>query len=337
MAWQHRLNINRTEGAYDMLFTSRTAGIGLDIEDNRVRMAVLNAHKSGFRLESYGEKAIPAQTVENGRINQPDILAEVLRELWSSLKTGESNVVTAIPSQHVFVRNLTMPAMKPRDIFRAARYHFLSVLPLPLEETVVQVTGIRYRETGDLEVTLVAVRRSQVEELTSVITLAGLKPVVAEIRPLAARRVLGIDTTPQVLVDICNQVTHLSYFDKGHLRFTRTLFTGEPGNQDVRLSAGDGGYPNASDLVFEIKRSLDYWSRESTSRIDPQKLVMIGTRADEDFLTQNFDQPWSINFECGDPWRTVQRPHYLTPPEKHELERRFIIALGLAARGRKSR
>lgn len=325
-----------------MLIRSRTAGIGLDIEDNRARMVALIAERSRFRLQGYGEEVIPDEALENGRIKRPEILAEVLRELWSSLKTRRSHIVAAIPDQHVFVRNLSLPVMRQRDIFRAAQYHFLSVLSLPLEETVIQVSGIRPREAGDLEVTLVAVRRSQVEELATAINLAGLKPVVVEIRPLAARRVLDVAITPQILVDIGNQATHLSYFDKGQLRFARTFFPGEHGEpRDAGISeppaAECGQGRSLPGLVFEIKRSLDYWSRENARELGLQKLVVIGTGADPDSLARVWDYSRPIDIEWGDPWRRVQRPDHVASAEKHDLERHFAVALGLAARGRKSR
>ncbi|MGE5544872.1 MAG: type IV pilus biogenesis protein PilM [Bacillota bacterium] len=325
-----------------MLLRRRAAGIGLDIEDNRARMVALIAERSALRLEGYGEATIPAEALDNGRMNRPEIMAEVLRELWFSLKTRESRIVTAVPNQHVFVRNLSLPAMRPRDVFKVARHHFLSVLPLPLEETVIQVSGIRPRETGDLETTLVAVRRSQIEDLVTAISLAGLKPVVVEIRPLAARRVLGIDTTPQILVDIGSQAVHLSYFDKGQLRFARTLFPGETGEQkdagiDFRTASDGGKCPNTPDLAFEIKRSLDYWSREIEGELGLRKLVVIGTNAGADSLIQTGDHSWPIDVEWGDPWRTVQASDSQTSIEKHNLGLRLAVALGLAARGGKSR
>ena len=326
-----------------MFFRGRSTGIGLDMEDNRMRMAALTTGISGLRLEGFGERAIPVEAMENGRIKQPEILADVLRDLWSSLKTRESRIVAAVPNHHVFVRNLTLPVMKKREVFKAAQYHFLSILPLPLEETVIQVSGTRPKEAGELEATLVAARRSQVEELTTVIALAGLKPVVIEIRPLAARRALGIDEMSQILVDSGIQATHLSYFEKGHLRFTRTLFfggAGDPVNKgefetvDQPVFGEGDGYPNACDLTFEIKRSLEYWSRESGRELELQKLVVIGSNFNNDFLAQIWNGQYSIEVEWGTPWRTVQARQSLNPQERLNLERRFCVAFGLAARGR---
>jgi Tfp pilus assembly PilM family ATPase len=319
-----------------------STGIGLDIDGNRLRMAALTAGRSGLQLEAFGEETIPAEAMENGRITQPEILADVLRELWSAQKIRETRIVTAIPNQHVFVRNVTLPIMKKRDVFRAVQYHFLSVLPLPLEETIIQVCGTRPKDAGELEATVVAVRRSQIEELATVITLAGLKPVVIEIRPLAARRALGIDSVSQIVVDICTQATQLSYFDKGHLRFTRTIFPGvqevkgDVGNFDQSLPGGDG-WLYARDLAFEINRSVEFWSRESGRELDPQKLVVIGRECDIDSLTRSWRSQSSIEVERGNPWQTIAAPWQLTSQERLNLERCFTIALGLAARGRRNR
>ncbi len=317
-----------------MFLRSRSRGIGMEIDDRRVRMVALAAERNAWRLEGFGETAVPAGAVENGRVIRPEMLAESLRRLWLSLQTRGSRIVTAVDSRHVFVRSLILPMMKQKDVFRAARYHSLSVVPLPLEEAVIRVSGTRPNGDGELEVTLVAVRQTRVLELASAISLAGLKPAAVEIRPLAARRVLGIDTAPQVLVDSGEQVVHLSYFDKGHLRFARSLFSGETtsfsesGTREDQVDSS--AWPRARDLVLEILRSLDYWSRECRCSLSPQKLVMTGTPP-EDLLVAAGDY-LQADVIWGSPWKNIKAPDHISGQELHNLERRFVVALGLAAR-----
>ena len=167
----------------------------------------------------------------------------------------DRRIVAAIPNQQATVRNLTLPLMSTRDVFRAARYHFLSVLPLPLEETIVQVSGIRPTAVDELEVTIVAVRRSQVEELVTAIRLAELEPMIVEIRSLAACRVLDVDELPQVLVDIGRQAIHLSFFENGHLRFTRTLFPEESRETASQTQVSGGDHVSNYEIRAEINTS----------------------------------------------------------------------------------
>lgn len=332
-----KINDEEMEGTIRrMFFRSRSRGMGMEIDDRWVRMVSLVAEGPVCRLEGFGETAVPAGAMENGRVIRPEMLAEVLHRLWLSLQTRETRIVAAVDSRHVFVRNLMLPVMKQRDVFRAARFHFLSVVPLPLEEAVIQVSGIRPGRNDELEVTLVAVRQTRVQELTAAITRAGLKPAAVEIRPLAARRVLGIDAAPQVLVDLGNEAVHLSYFDKGQLRFARPLFSGETtGLREVGAGespAADGpGWPQAHDLVAEIRRSLDYWSRECQHRLGLRKLVMTGTLA-EDLPIAAGNNLWQADVIWGSPWTSIKAPDYLTRQELRNLERRFVVALGLAAR-----
>ncbi len=300
-------------------------------------MAILAAEGPSWRLEGFGEIAVPAGALENGRVIQPAILAEAIRRLWLSLQTRETHIVTAVDSRHVFVRNLILPAMKQKDVFRAARYHFLSVVPLPLEEATVRVSGTRPHRDGELEVTLVAVHQTRVQELAAAITLAGLKPAAVEIRPLAARRVLGIDTAPQVLVDMGYQTVHLSYFEKGQLRFARPLFSGEKpgpreGGEGDEPAADSAGWLQAHDLVLEIRRSLDYWSRECQSKLGLEKLVITGTLAEELPVAAG-ENLWQAEVIWGSPWKNIKAPDHLADRELHNLERRYVVALGLAARG----
>jgi len=309
----------------------------MEIDDRWVRMVTLAAEGPAWRLERFGEITIPAEAVENGRITRPAVLAEALRQLWLSLQTRESCIVTAVDSRHVFIRNLILPAMKPRDVFRAARYHFLSVVPLPLEEAVVRVSGTRPHGEGELEVTLVAVHQNRVRELAAAVTLAGLKPAAVEIRPLAARRVLVIDEAPQVLVDMGYQAVHLSYFEKGQLRFARPLFSGATtgpidGGKGEGPAADSPGWPPAQDLVVEIQRSLDYWSRECRSKLGLQKLVITGSLVAELPVAAG-ENLWQAAVIWGSPWKKIKPPDHLTSEELHNLERRYVVALGLAARG----
>jgi len=315
------------------------SGLGLDIEDNHLRMVSLVFAKTGLRLESFGEAVISREGLQYGRIKNPEILAEVIKETWCGLRVRERKVTAAIPGAQALVRSITLPLMPVRELLRAARYHCRSVLPLPLDDVVVQVSGTRPNRDGYQEVTIVAARKTQVQDLAVAIRLAGLEPSLIEIRPLAACRSLKLDEAPQVLLEATDQSLHLAYFEKRHLLHVRSTYL--PGFTPIDREsfmvhsvtpvalAGEHRY---GQVLEELTSSLQYWSREGRSPLEPRRLLVTGSRlAYETMWAEKATPSWEV--EWGNPLQPVESPPGLADEEKTRLEQSFAVALGLAARG----
>ncbi|NLB18949.1 MAG: pilus assembly protein PilM [Syntrophomonadaceae bacterium] len=321
-----------------LLTKNKWTGLGLEMGCKQMRMVCIESDQTTAWLTGFGEVPIPDEAMENGRICRPEPITASLLKLYGSMDTKCTNVVMSLPDTAVFVRELVLPHMKIQDLFRAARFHALSVLPLALEEMVVQVSSIRPLDEEMVELTIVATRQDEVREWAQIATMAGMKPIV-EIRPLAVARAMQMEGDPQIILDLGEKTTGISYFDRGQLRYMRSIPKGWYSSSgeltrdwdDLAISETVGNYPFARWLGDEIDRSFEFWGRNRIIPLEVRQIHVTGRNE----MVNDIDEPWPNRFpplQRAHPWKAIEPPADLRQEDRSRLEYDFVAAIGLAMR-----
>jgi type IV pilus assembly protein PilM len=206
--------------------------VGLDIESGSIAATEL----------SPGEGTAPGQTaivplepgiVREGDIQDPERLAEALKDLFARHKLGKS-VRLGIANQRVVVRTIQLPLIEdPKEIETAVRFRAQDEIPMPLDQAVLdhRVIGVRDGADGSrqMDVLAVAARRDMIFPLLQAMRDAGLQPAGIDlaafgmIRALKSRQngVTSEAPPPTTLYCHLGDVTNIAMAKGGECLFTR--------------------------------------------------------------------------------------------------------------------
>ncbi len=172
------------------------ATVGLDLDSDSV--AAAETGKDGV-VRTAVEPLVPG-AFSGGEINDSDAVAEALSDLFSRNKLGRQ-VRLAVASQGVAFRTLRLPLIEHPDQLRSAvRFQAQEQIPMPLDAAVLdhQVIAAHVGEDGarQLDVAVVAVRRTSVDALLRVARKAGLDPVGIDLAAFGMIRALAVQSVP---------------------------------------------------------------------------------------------------------------------------------------------
>jgi type IV pilus assembly protein PilM len=172
--------------------------VGLDIGAGSIAAAEVISN-GAVRIGRTGVAPLAPGATRDGEINDPDLLAATLRELFAQTKLPRT-VRVGVANQRLVVRSIRMPQIDDRkELETAIRFQAHDHIPMPLEQSVLdwQITGRGLGEGGrQMEVVLVAARRDMVAALVSALEAAGLKPVGIDVAAFGMIRALADEIAP---------------------------------------------------------------------------------------------------------------------------------------------
>ncbi|WP_341960825.1 pilus assembly protein PilM [Planococcus maritimus] len=209
-------------------FLSRKARVAtITIEEDAIRYVELKS-VSPLQLSAAEELALPAGVIENGTINDAKTLGSILDEAVNQWGLSKKSVRFLAPDEFVIIRKVTYPKDVKVDELKG---HFFiemgSTVYLPFEDPVFDV--VPYREDAEEpEAIIIASKESVVKSYESAFEEAKVKPVVADITPLALYRLAYLEHDFQeeehiMVIDMNNTKMTVSIFCEHYPLFMRSI------------------------------------------------------------------------------------------------------------------
>lgn len=209
-------------------------------------------------------------TVRTGADPQttPDQVIErfgtLIQEVIKRHSLSAKQVSFAIPGRASFVRQLKVPKVSGDRLMRLIQYEARQQIPFPLEDIILD-HHVFESDTPELGVTLVAVRKTIVDQYCAMLKTAGLVPDTIDVTTLslfdAFHPQLRQDTEEVVaLVDVGASTTDIIVCKKGRIEFIRTA--PQAGDQLTKALADQMGigWEAAEELkvsIGEIDSTID--------------------------------------------------------------------------------
>lgn len=286
--------------------------IGLDIGTSGVRAAEVAHTRSGPVLERFASVALPHGAVRDGDVLDGAAVAAAVAELWQTGRFRSKKAVVGVASQKVVVRSVDLPKMPPEDLRRALPFQVQDVLPMPVDQAVLDFHPVEERTSGGqttLRGLLVAAAEDSVMSRVEAVRKGGVRVTGVDLAPFALLRALatpGSGDGAEAVVDVGARVTNVLVHSAGAPRFVRVLLGGgdrvvdelvtsglDPDDarrllrdEGVRPPAGGSSDPRSSEVTVRaaerladgVRGSLDYYS--ATQGGDPLRgVVLVGGTA----------------------------------------------------------
>jgi type IV pilus assembly protein PilM len=230
-------------------------------------------------------------TVETGATpdKTPDEIVErtgvLIQEILKRHSLSAKQVSFAIPGRASFVRQLRVPRVSGDRLSRLIQYEARQQIPFPIEDIILD-SHIFESDGPELGVTLVAIRKSIIDQYCEMLRTAGLVPDVIDVTTLSlfdAYYPLFKQEEEEVvaLVDIGASTTDIAVCRKGRLEFIRsapqagdTLTKVLVDNLRLSWEEAEQLKRDAGELDPSIDRQTDPLSFGEADRVARAKLFM---------------------------------------------------------------
>jgi len=99
-----------------MAFGKKGSLVGLDIGSRTIKAAEIIETKKGQVLEKFGLTDIAPGLIEEGTINDPEDVAESIRQLFKSYNIKQRNVALSIGGYSVIVKKINVQTMAEEQL-----------------------------------------------------------------------------------------------------------------------------------------------------------------------------------------------------------------------------
>jgi len=266
-----------------MAFGKKKGGlIGLDIGSRTIKVAAVEEKKDSFNLTSYGMIDIPDGTIEDGVINDPEAVAESIRQLIKSYNIKEQNVAISIGGFSVIVKMISVQTMAEEQLQETIHFEAEQYIPFDINDVNLdfQILGENETNPNQMNVFLVAAKKEMVNDYINLVNIANLNPVIIDIEAFALQNVFEVNYDVQnenlALIDIGASKTSLNILKGNSSVFMRDVSLGcRQINQKVM---------SLLDCSFEEAEQLK--QGDQTDKMTPEQLQEIITTVVSDWCAE---------------------------------------------------
>lgn len=339
------------------LFFSSESCLGIDIGSSSVKIVELKNEGGKAKLLTYGF----SENLDDLDRKDPEEIAAIINKICQQAGAVSRKAISALPTFSVFSSIINLSGVGKKDLASAVNWEARKVIPLPLEEMILdwkKITGAE--ETGDktgIKVLLTGAPRTLVKKYVEIFKSAQINLLSLETETFSLiRSLLGNDKSAVMIVEIGAKTTSFNIIEQNIPILNRSIDIGgwtitkaiannlnigleraEQFKYDLGISSldsADNAIPktiteSVSPIVNEIKYALNLFQNKSNKKVD--KIILSGGSA----LLINFisylSKVLNINVLAGNPWAKVSCPLDLKPL-LDEIAPRLAIAIGLALR-----
>ena len=340
--------------------------IGLDVGSTAVRAAEIVPGDPPVLVRA-AQVPVAEGAVENGEVRDVSRVAAALGDLWQRGGFKGKQVSMGVANQRVVVREVSVPALPPKELRQALPFQIQDLIPIPVDDAVLDFDVLEeFEQEGAamLRLLVVAAQRDMLNLLVESAQQARLDPVGVDLVPFALIRAvgredgLGLDQTEvggEAIVDIGADVTNICVHERGVARFVRILPSagrdvtsavasqlGIPDEEAEALKRGqspDGPVEapegesivrgRVSTLVDEIRSSLDFY-RAQTPGAEVSRVLVTGGGSKMPGLVELLRERIGPVVEPGRAFSKVQVRLGMDEEARADAEPLLAVAVGLA-------
>ena len=261
-----------------MAFGKKDHIVGLDIGSRSIKAAEIIESKRGLSLKRFGIVDIAHGAIEEGTINDPETVAESIKQLFKSYNIKENNVAVSIGGYSVIVKKISVQTMDEEKLQETIHFEAEQYIPFDISDVNLdfQILGESESNPGQMNVFLVAAKKEMVNDYINLVNLAGLNPCIVDVEAFALQNTFEANYDMQsentALIDIGASKTSLNI-----LKGNSSLFM-----RDVSLGCGQINQKIMSliECSFEEAEQLKYGDKPDRLTADDLKGIVSSVVAD---------------------------------------------------------
>lgn len=244
------------------------------INDNSIRLMVTR----GKRITKLADVPLDTSLYDIDNEEKEAELIAKIKLLFKSNKISSKKIILGLSGLHCLTRPVTLPELPRAMLDEAITREAKRVLPVPLEQLYISWQAIS-ASMGKIDAFMVAIPKQTADTLVRILSKAGFKPYLMDIKPLALARLAREDTA--IIVDVQSSEFDIVVMVNRIPQPIRTV----PFPEDESLSLAEK-IPIVKD---ELKRTLQFYhSNNPDNPLNPNvSLLISGELADDPELYES--------------------------------------------------
>jgi len=348
------------------VFRTPKAVVGLDIGSSAVKAVELKPSGKTYKVAAFASEAVPADSIVDGAIIDADAVVGTIKRLFDKTPAFKTKKVCAsLSGNTVIVKKITLPVMTENELSESIYWEAEQYIPFDIQDVNLDYqildpgTGAGAR--GSMDVLLVAAKKENIADYTSVITQSGRTPIIVDVDAFALQNAYevnyGLDPSRVVvLLNAGASAININILQGDQSVFTRDISMGGNAYTEAVQKELDLPYESAEQLkkgipvdgatfeeaqpvlravtenvLLEIQKTFDFFKATASSdQIDRIMLSGGGSRVDgfKEMVQERFNAP----VEEFDPFRAVAWDAKKLGGDASEMAATAAVAVGLALR-----
>jgi len=347
-----------------VIFGKKSQIIGLDIGSHTIKLAQVVEKGKELSLMKFGMKQLNPEVIVDGTVMDQSQVVSAITELIQELELKVKDVAVSVSGHSVIIKRISLPEMSEDELSESINWEAEQYIPFAIDDVNLdfQILGPTPKEGANtMDVVLVAAKKDKINDYTSLVTEAGLTPLVMDVDAFALENMFEVNYEIEpgkvdALVNIGAAVMNINILKDGLSVFTRDSSTGgnrysEALQKDLGLSSDDaekvirGGEAGGADMaeaqniintvseeiISEAGRSIDFF-RATTGIEIVDRIILCGGGALVNGLVDMFAERLETKAELANPFRNIS----IDPKVDAELVQRVApaasVVVGLALR-----
>lgn len=346
------------------LFFSQENYLGVDIGTSSIKMVELKKEGGKAKLLTYGF----SENLQSSVQTDVKTSLKIIKQVYKQSGIVSRRAVAALPTFSVFSSIINLTGVSKKDITSAVHWEAKKVIPLPLEEMILDWRKIEKDENKkdnkkdvgqktEMKVLLTGAPRTLVKKYIEIFKSLQINLISLETETFSLiRSLVGGDKSTVMLVEMGATTTDIAIVDNsipvlarsidiGGLTITKAISNNlnigleraEQFKYDLGISSMESQtdiipktiIETVSSIVNEVKYALNLF--QSKNKKGVEKIILSGGSALLINFANYLSKNLNINVIIGNPWSRVSYPLELKPL-LDEIGPRMSIAIGLAMR-----
>ena len=316
------------------LLSSEQLVVGVDIGSHAVKVCQLKRADKAYSVLTVGSALLPEGAVDDGTLNEPEVVGEIISDLFKNLKIKSKKVGFSISGYSVIVKKVNLAVMEDSQLEENIMAVAEQYIPFDIDDVYLDFQDLKTnsKENDRTDVMLVAAKKDIVDDYLEMLENIGLTATIVDVDGFALENTYEYNTPKSenvALVDIGASKMNINIISSGISVVARDIVVGSrqltehiQSQFDLEFEEAEAlklGHKDAAEKrgeieeifstictqwILEIKKAIDlYHSNYPDSPL--QKLVLSGGGSKVTGLTDFLASETGLEVELFNPFANM--------------------------------
>ena len=336
--------------------------VGIDIGSHAIKVCQLKRTDKAYAVINLGSATLPEGAVDDGTLNDPEVVGKAIAELFKNLKIKKKKVGFSISGYSVIVKKVNLAVMSESELEEHIQSEAEQYIPFDIDDVYLDFQDLKTNDK-DIErtdVMLVAAKKEIVDDYLEMLEAIDLKPVIVDVDGFALENTYEYNYPKDenvALVDIGASKMNINIISEGVSVVARDIVVGSRQLTEQIQSAFDLDFKEAEALklghipagerqeeiadifsstctqwVLEIKKAIDLY-QANHPEAPLNRLVLSGGGSKVSGLVDFLANETGLPVELFNPFNNMTvNSKKIDPDYLNTVGPEMAIATGIAIR-----